>query len=162
MDVEKTLIAEWDEDQGDPDRPVTFLSMVMLPFEYLRYLVMPDPLRYIWWLFWSTVRAVYDRYHRTMVLKGEAQLSHRSAHLVNRPTDHRLDICDLDVLRLRCLGAELDCWLAKGKPVSLAMTLRRFNHKVSPWEDAMYRYRLIKVCSSSLARHFCTGNLLSL
>ena len=51
---------------------MTLMSVLrFVPF-WLKYMVIPEPLRFVWWLIWSRFRVVEHRVHRHLVLEGEA------------------------------------------------------------------------------------------
>ena len=52
---------------------MTLMSMLRFVPYWLKYVVIPEPLRFVWWLIWSRVRAVEHRVHRHLVLEGEAE-----------------------------------------------------------------------------------------
>ena len=51
---------------------MTLRSLLWFVVVYLKYDVVPEPLRYAWWLVWSRLRAAAHAIHRRAVIQGAA------------------------------------------------------------------------------------------
>ena len=72
-DIERDYINSWKEITARDGRalpPLTILSVLRFVPYWLKYVVIPEPLRFVWFLIWSQMKAVEHRLHRQLVLQG--------------------------------------------------------------------------------------------
>lgn len=117
-DIERDYVNGWKEvtaRDGRPLPPMTPLSVLrFVPF-WIKYVIVPEPLRFVWWLITCRWRAVEHRVHRHLVLEG----------------------AKLDVWLATRQGL-------KNVHFSRSLVLRRYHRKVSIWNTFMYRLQLLR------------------
>ena len=78
-DIEKAYIQQWKQTTARDGKiqPQTVWSILWFVPIWIKYHVVPDIVRYAWFIVWSAARAVYMKQHRWAVLQGAASaLSH--------------------------------------------------------------------------------------
>lgn len=142
-----------------------FSALGFLP-RWAKYTLVPDFMRFLWWLVWVRICAVAHLIHRAAVKLGgvfktddaepvENQWAHglwaiNNCSFPTYNSSHRAS-SDCSSFPLSA-GARVDALLegrrSGRRAFSRAMVLRRYHHRVPPWENARYRWRLLQVHSA--------------
>lgn len=116
-DIERSYLRQWQEVTArgaeGSRRMTVFSALAYLP-QWAKYTLVPDFVRFLWWLVWVRICAVAHFFHRRAVKQGAK------------------------------LDAFLEGRRSGRKTFSRAMVLRRFHHRVGLWENARYRWRLMQ------------------
>ena len=73
-DIEKSYIKQWKQTTARDGKikPQTVWSTLWFVPIWVKYHVVPDIVRYAWYIVWSAMRALYMKHHRWAVLQGAA------------------------------------------------------------------------------------------
>ena len=71
-DVEKDYIRQWKETTARDGSiaPRTFWSTVIFVPMWIKYEAIPEIVRYAWYIVWSALKIVHNKYHKWAVLQG--------------------------------------------------------------------------------------------
>jgi hypothetical protein len=77
-DIEKSYIQQWKQTTARDGKiqPQTVWSTLWFVPIWVKYHVVPDIVRYAWFIVWTAMRAVYMKQHRWAVLQGGAPALH--------------------------------------------------------------------------------------
>ena len=155
-------------------------ALLYVPF-WIKFVVIPEPLRFLWWLVWCRVKAIAHAAHRRLVLQGgllpHQELSstriwstsqHLSATAIEWPhegpvawklTEH----AQPSGQPVYCVGPKLDVELANRSGLSnvhfsRALVLKRYHHRVTAFDTLLYRWQLLRVRVGPIRQHSSMGS----
>ena len=73
FDIEQDYLRQWKETTARDgyEQPLTFLSFLWFVPVFVKFYVIPGPLRYLWWLVWVRIQAAQHALHKRVILQGE-------------------------------------------------------------------------------------------
>ena len=124
--------------------PLTAWSKLVFALSWVKYTVVPEPIRYVCFCIWACLCTAWAPFHKRLTLQGEHTLSMQASKLI----DSEMQLTSIQPMYA---GAKLDVYLLhRAYPdaqvtVPQAVILKRFHHNMSIVETAAYRLGLLKV-----------------